>query len=144
MPSGAGYCFSNQELLREQYGVNAVIADCQALDTAGIRQLLADLLYAFPMGQLNIYMPRWLDALGAEHPVKKALCEALLRQAEGIKTLAQAAQQLMPLQELDFVQSFSIRDIDLATGTVSCDLSLPEKLFSLGKTCFGHPLRCRN
>ena len=61
--------------------------------------------------------------------MKKALCEALLRQAEGIHTLAQATAQLSPLQELEFVQSFSIRDIDLATGTVSCDLGLPEKLF---------------
>ena len=118
-----------KEMLHQRYGVGAVVADCQALDKAGIRQLLADLLYAFPMGQLNIYMPRWLDALGADHPVKKALFEALLRQAEGIKTLSQAADQLAPLQELEQVQSFSIRGIDLATGTVHCDLGLPEKLF---------------
>ena len=66
-----------QQLLKERHGVDAVIADCQALDADGISRLLADVLYAFPMGQLQIWLPRWLDALEQEHPVKKALYLAL-------------------------------------------------------------------
>ncbi len=118
-----------KEQLMAQYGVDAVITDCQALEKNGIRRLLGDLLYAFPMRQLNIYMPRWLEALEPEHPVRSGLYDALLQHAGNIQTLSQAAEALAPLQALEQVQSFSIRGIDLATGTVSCDLGLPEKLF---------------
>jgi stage IV sporulation protein A len=117
-----------QELL-SRYGVNAVIADCQALDGAGIAELLKELLYAFPMRELRVYLPRWMDALEVDHPVKAVLYEALLRQAEQISTLAHAEASLTALKELEQVQNFSIRSMDLATGTVCCVLGFPEALF---------------
>ena len=46
--------------LREQYGVEAVCADCQALDEEAICGLLKSLLYAFPMTRLQVFLPRWL------------------------------------------------------------------------------------
>ena len=115
--------------LKTKFGIDAAIADCQSLDAAGINQLLKDLLYAFPMRQLRIYMPRWMDALESEHPVKAALYEALLQQAEKITALGQAEYSLSALKELEQVQDFSIRAIDLGTGTVDCALGFPEKLF---------------
>jgi len=115
--------------LRSRYGVDAAIADCQALDAEGITELLKELLYAFPMRELRVYMPRWMDALEPENPMKATLYEALLRQADQIAALGQAEASLSTLQELEQVQSFSIRSVDLATGTVSCVLSFPEKLF---------------
>ena len=61
--------------------------------------------------------------------MKAALYEALLRQADQIAALGQAEASLSALRELEQVQDFSIRSIDLATGTVSCALGFPEKLF---------------
>ena len=118
-----------QQQILQQHGVNAVTADCQALDLTGIRQLLTELLYAFPVGQLNIYMPRWLEVLDPDHPVRSSLYEALLSRAGEIQTLSQAEQALSSLKELEQVQDFSIRNIDLGTGTVSCVITLPEALF---------------
>ena len=110
-------------------GIDAAVADCQALDSEDIRALLQKLLYAFPMRQLNIHLPRWMDALEAEHPVKAALYQALLQVAEQISSLAQAEPCLQKLQELESVLDLNIRSVDLATGTVVCALSFPEKLF---------------
>ncbi len=118
-----------QQELKAKYGVDAAIADCQALDTEGIAKLLEELLYAFPMREMKIYMPRWMDALEPEHPVKAALYEALLNQAGQISALGQAEGALAPLKELEQVQDFAIRSLDLGTGTVSCVLTFPEKLF---------------
>ena len=118
-----------QEQLRRQYGLEAVAADCQALDAEGIRLLLKELLYAFPMQQLQIHLPRWMDALEPEHPVKAALYEALIHRYEEIAALGQAEMVLSRLRQLEDVLDFSIRHVDLATGTVACALTFPEKLF---------------
>ena len=115
--------------IREEFGMDAMIADCQTLDADDIKELLKQLLYSFPMQALHIHLPRWLDALEADHPVKASLYEALLRYFSEITTLAQADEVLGGLRTLDAVQDYSLRNIDLATGTVCCSLSFPEELF---------------
>jgi len=115
--------------IREEFGIDAMIADCQTLDADDIKELLKQLLYSFPMQALHIHLPRWLDALEPDHPVKSSLYEALLRYFSEITTLAQADEVLGGLRTLDAVQDYSLRNIDLATGTVCCSLSFPEELF---------------
>ncbi len=120
---------SVKEYLKHAFGVQAAIADCQALDTEQICILLSDLLYAFPMGKLQIYLPRWLDALESEHPVKAALYDALLEYAGEITTLGQAESVLSKLKQLEQVSDICIDKVDLGTGAVSCTVRFPEKLF---------------
>ncbi len=118
-----------QRELKESFGVDAAIADCQSLDSEGIRQLLQDLLYAFPLGRLEIRLPRWTDALEADHPVKSALYQGLLQCAQQIGTLGQAEASLAGLGELEPVQELFIKSVDLATGAVQCTVVLPQALF---------------
>lgn len=118
-----------QNYLQKEFGITPMIADCQAIDTAGINELLKALLYAFPMAELRVHLPRWMDALEPEHPVKAELYDALLQCAGEISTLGQAEASLSQLRNLEQVLDFSIRSVDLATGTVSCALGFPEKLF---------------
>ena len=81
------------------------------------------------MVQLQVHLPRWMDVLESEHPIKATLYEALLTRAQQISTLAQAEPTLAKLKELEQVLDFSMRNVDLATGTVVCSLGFPEKLF---------------
>ena len=118
-----------QDELREHYGVESVAADCQGLDSRGICQLLEQLLYSFPLQQVQVYLPRWLDALEAEHPVKAALYPALQTYACQIGMLAQAEMTLGKLKELEEVLDVAIRAVDLGTGTVSCEVRLRDQLF---------------
>ena len=118
-----------KEHIYDTFGVSPLVADCQALDEAQIQQMLQSLLYAFPMGQLQVFLPRWMDALEPEHPVKSQLYKTLLDMAQGITSLSEAETVLAGLKELEHVTDFSIRNMDLATGTVSCALSFPEALF---------------
>lgn len=127
-PSGE----SAQEVKRsiiEQYGITPVIADCQALTAEDISDILKDMLYAFPMTELHIHMPRWMDALEGDNPVKSSLYEALITRAQQISTLSQAESTLSKLLELEQVLDYAVRSVDLATGIVDCVLGFPEKLF---------------
>ena len=120
---------SVREQIRSEHGLNAMTADCQALEEQGIGEMLQRLLYAFPMGQLRIHLPRWMDVLDREHPVKAALYDALLERASEIHTLAEAEAVLSGLREMEQVQDFTLREVDPATGTVTCAVTFPEGLF---------------
>ena len=118
-----------RDYIKQQFGIQAMVLDCQALTTGDIAQLLKQLLFTFPMKELRVYLPRWMDAVEPEHPVKAALYEALMQRAAEIATLGQAEPTLSELKSLEHVLDFTLRSLDLATGTVSCSLTFPEKLF---------------
>ena len=118
-----------QKQLMEDYGVEPVIADCQALEKRDIEELLCRLLYTFPMSQLRVHLPRWLEALEADHPMKTTLHQALLQKAEQIRCLGQAEGILGQLQELEQVQDYTLREVDLAEGIVSCSILLRPELY---------------
>ena len=115
--------------METEYGVTPLVADCQALDLGGIREILKALLHTFPMTRLQVHLPRWLDALEEDHPVKTALYQALLQRAGEIRHLGQAEQTLEALQELEQVQDYTLKGINLADGTVTCSILLPEQLY---------------
>jgi len=115
--------------IRQEFGLDAHICDCQSLDAPGIGELLRQVLYRFPLHEIHVTLPRWMDALDGEHPVKAALYSALLDRAGNIRTLAEAEESLAPLAELDSVQDYYYKGIDLGSGTVSCAFAFPEEMF---------------
>ncbi len=118
-----------KDYIIKEFGAEPVIADCQALDVEGICGIFKSLLYAFPMQELRIHLPRWMDALEREHPVKAGLYQALLERAGEVGTLGQAEEVLSSLQSIESVQDYTLRDVDPGTGTVTCSITFPEAMF---------------
>ncbi len=118
-----------QESIRSEYALEPIIADCQAMDVEDIAGMLRALLFAFPMKELRVHLPRWMDALEPEHPVKAKLYQALLDKAGAIGSLGQAEDILSGLGELEEVTDYTLRSVELGSGAVSCALSFPEELY---------------
>ena len=118
-----------KEYIRGEFGVEPAVADCQAMDTEGIGELLGKLLYTFPMRELRVHLPRWMDALEPEHPVKSAVYGALLEKAEAVTSLGEAEQVLTRLEEVEPVREVSLWSIEPGSGTVICALRFPEEMF---------------
>ncbi len=115
--------------IAQEFGLDAAIADCQALSVDGIAQLLSQLLLSFPIQQLQVWLPRWMDALEAEHPVKAAIYSALLQCAGQIQTLGQAKTMLLSLDALESVQAIAVDRVEPGTGNVACVITLLPRLF---------------
>ena len=115
--------------LKELFGIDAAIADCQALSQEGCAALLQDLLCAFPMEEVRVSLPRWLEVLDEDHPLRQKLFSALLDRCAGIKALGQAESALAALSELEEVARVSLEGLELSSGTVRCRIRLPERLY---------------
>ena len=115
--------------LQERHGVRTMIVDCQAMEQEDIMDILKELLYAFPMTELQVDLPCWMDALEQDHPLKAALYSALLEQMAPVKELGRAEEALKGIEELEQVTSVSVSGMDLGKGTVRCAVVLPQSLY---------------
>lgn len=118
-----------REEIRRMFGLDAMIADCQALTEADIAALFEKLLLGFPMRQLQVRLPRWVNALETGHPIKQAVYTGLLQCAQQIDTLGQTQEVLQTLGELEPVQTVHLERLEPGTGNVSCVITLQPKLF---------------
>ena len=118
-----------KEYLYDAYGIHAAITDCQNLNSDQIGLLLQQLLFSFPLQQIRVFLPHWVDALEAEHPLKKTLYQTFLNIAGQIRTLGDAENAIENLADVAEIADYNIDALDLATGTVDCCVQLPESLF---------------
>lgn len=127
-PNSAG-AKALQKRLQDAYQVRCMCVNCLTLQEQEIRDILAGILYEFPVTEIQFFLPRWMDALPVEHAIKAALFEAMRRNAEKISTLSEAEPALRQLCQLETVEDFTVRSVDPGTGIVVCELGFPEALF---------------
>ena len=118
-----------RDRLAQSCGVSVFAADCQAMGEGELRALLQELLYAFPLRELRVFLPAWVQALEMENPLKAALYAALRRHAAEIARLAEAEPAMQKVCTLEQVCGCRMGTVDLGTGTVSCELDFNEGLF---------------
>ena len=127
-PSGAS-ALEVKEYLKKALGIDAITADCQALSPGDIRCLIEALLERFPLTQLRLHLPRWLDSLEAEHPVKASVYRCLLDASREMQSICDTSVALDSLKSLNCVQDVTKMTTDLGKGIVDVSIRFPEKLF---------------
>ena len=118
-----------RDYIARTYAVSAKVLDCQALTQSDLKALLKELLYAFPLRQMQVFLPPWVQALETADPLKQALYEALQQNAKNISRLAEAEPALEKVAQLEQICGYHIDEVDLGSGTVSCTLDFDEGLF---------------
>ena len=118
-----------RERIQKRHGLEPAVCDCQGLDNEDIGSLFRQLLLSFPLSEVRVHLPRWMDALEPEHPLKAGLWSALLEKTDSVGSLADASEILQTLSQLEGSPEISLAPPDLATGTVSCRIRFPEELF---------------
>lgn len=118
-----------RDYLQDTYGVSAMAVDCQSMQEAELTALLTELLYAFPMREMRVFLPAWVQALECDNPLKAALFEAMRTNAAQISRVAETEAAIKRICELEQVCGYRIESIDLGRGIVSCELEFAESLF---------------
>ncbi|MBR7081209.1 MAG: stage IV sporulation protein A [Oscillospiraceae bacterium] len=117
------------ESLSEKYGVTTVVRDCMTLDVEDITDILKAVLYEFPISEFGFYLPSWVDALEASHPIKSLLYSAIRESADSIDKISDVSGIVEKLSVQETVETAEIRDISLGTGKASISIGLARELF---------------
>ena len=115
--------------LEARHDVTCVAVNCLEIDQDGIADIIRDVLYEFPLKELDLFLPSWVEALEQEHPVKAELFEAIRTGAQGLHRIRDVRGTMDAMAECDQVSLAKITTIDLGTGIAQGKLELPRELF---------------
>ena len=105
------------------------IRETLELGEEDISGLLKQVLYEFPLKELDLFLPPWVDALPQEHPIKAALYGAIRQGAGQLHRIRDVDGAIGAMRECEQVSQARVTNIDLGTGLAAAVLELPRALF---------------
>ncbi len=113
----------------EQYGVTSLCVDCTQLGQEEISDILKSVLLEFPIAQLGVNIPSWVEALPYETPLLGTMLEAVRLASTDLCSVKDVYGALERLCENDVIQSTRLVHLDMGTGMVLVELELPRQLY---------------
>lgn len=115
--------------LQEKYATSVVPTNCAELDVEDINEIFAKVLYEFPIEQINISFPKWVDVLSDEHWLKSSLYSEIKTAFDNIKILKQVDSGITALSHSEIISRCTLDCITLGNGNVNVVMDLQEDLF---------------
>ncbi len=115
--------------LEDKYSTPVIPVNCLELDEQGISDILRQVLYAFPVKEVNITMPKWITALEKNHWLKSSVISAIRAAAENIKHIRDMTKLTERLSDSEYISGSQISEIDLGKGSAGIKLDFDSELF---------------
>lgn len=127
-PTGERACAISKEI-SGRYNVKCMPVNCLMMDDAAIAELMRDLLFEFPLQELDLYLPSWVEALPLEHPIKSSIYQTVREKSRELKCIRELDGALEGMRCCEAIHGTMIRGIDLGRGVAEAELQLPRSMF---------------
>ncbi len=115
--------------LSEKYGAAVIPVNCLDMNESDIKQIMMQILFAFPIKEINIKMEKWITGLAKGHWLKDEVFSAVRESASDVKLVKEAKRAADRIGDCQYVESSSVSDIDLGQGSVTIQVNLDGTLF---------------
>lgn len=115
--------------LERKHSVPVVAVNCEELCAADIHEIIEKVLFEFPLKEINIQIPGWIDELDSSHWLKKDIYGAVTENMESVSRIRDVRALAQSIEERGFVKRSYIKGMDLGDGTVKMCMELSGELF---------------
>ena len=115
--------------LSEKYKTTVMPINCESLTIDDINNMFSKILYEFPVEQIKIKFPKWIDGLSFEHPLKAELFKEIKEAFEPVSVLKDVSSCASSIKQTDIISNTSIADIELGSGNINIEITLKDELF---------------
>ena len=110
-------------------GIQVVPEWMAELEEEDVAAILKAVLYEFPMQELDLYLPPWVDALPDGHPIKAGLYQAIREGTAQLHHIREVEDMVGALGQSEHISEARVTALDLGTGVAAAPLGLPRELF---------------
>lgn len=115
--------------IMERYDVSCMRVNCLELSEEDVTAIIQGVLYEFPVKELDLFLPPWVDALPYEHPIKNQLYSAIRDGVCEMRRIRDVDSAMAAIGQCESVSNAKVSTIDLGSGRACATLELPRILF---------------
>jgi stage IV sporulation protein A len=115
--------------ISERCGCGVLPVSCAALTRADIERILTEVLYAFPVREISLEAPGWLNSLEKGHWLRQAVYDTVRTAAEKVTTLRSVGAFAEELRGCEYISSAAVTGCDLSCGGATVSAEIDSRLF---------------
>ncbi|MBQ3110798.1 MAG: stage IV sporulation protein A [Clostridia bacterium] len=118
-----------KEELEEKYSAPVVAISCAEMEEDSIENVLRAVLFEFPITQIGIDFPQWIDALSNDHYLKESLFESVRKSVADAALVKSAPLIVSLLEENEYIDNVYCEKINLGDGSIYIKADVNKDLF---------------
>ncbi len=117
------------EKLKEKYKTTVMAVNCLDLNESDIMEIISQILYEFPIREININMPKWINTLDKTHWLKEDIFTSIKEATKNLEHVREVKSCTDYIGANENISSCFIDQMDLGKGTVVMNIALNSNLF---------------
>lgn len=118
-----------KEELEQKYSVPVISVNCAQMRVEDIDAIMERVLFEFPICEVGINMPRWVETLDEDYWLKVDIIDAIKDTFKGVSKIREVKNVIGKFADFNFVKKAYIDKINLGTGTALIELNTADGLF---------------
>lgn len=118
-----------KEELADKYDVPIIPFNAIQLMEEDINVIFQEVLYEFPVREVNINLPSWVEVLDADHWLREDYSQIIRESVAEINRLRDVDGMVEALSIQDIVDNIVLKEMDLGTGKAVIEIQAPEALY---------------
>jgi len=127
-PSGEN-CQQLRAQLEEKYKIPVIAMDCANMNAFDINMIIEGVLFEFPLSEIAIDVPSWVDNLDDNHYIKEGLYKVIRESTSDINKIRHVNQMADRIENFEYADKTIVASINLGNGHVSIEITAPSGLF---------------
>ena len=117
-----------REELQQKYHAPVFPVNCEQLKPEDINEIMRQLLYQFPITEVEFYLPKWVEMLSREHRIKQDLLAHIREFMENMGDIRSAVSR-PETSESPYIDDISIEKVEMDTGRVKVRIGFEQKYY---------------
>ena len=115
--------------MEEKYAVPVMPVSCADMGEDDFSEVLEKILYEFPLTEIGVDFPSWLEVLSNGDELKTKIYEGVIGSLKNVKKIREAIDAAKKIKEFDFADFVDILGANLGEGSVRISITPPPELF---------------
>lgn len=115
--------------LCEKYRVPVLAVNCAQLKTEDINTIMEKALYEFPVRELRLMFPKWIETLPLTHWLKQSIVHTVREGAKELSKLREVKDAVERLELNEHIKKSYIDIIMLGEGSAEAGVNMEDSLF---------------
>lgn len=115
--------------LEEKHKVPVALVNCLDLSTEDIRNIIELVLFEFPIREIGIDMPDWLNSLAPDHWLCTSVMDSMRTCAATITKVGQIKSNFKVLTSNENIKAFRVNRVNLGEGSANVSIILNDDLY---------------